>query len=83
MKEEITAKILKLRERKKVLEKAKQQANYRTITLKYEIECKEAAYWEARTDKCRYYDQLVHVRKALADLEEEQNESEATRRGGL
>ena len=79
MEEEITAKILKLREREKATKKAKQQANYRAITLEYEIECKEAAYWEARTDECRYYDQLVHVRKALADLEEEQNESGATR----
>ena len=75
MEEEITAKILKLRERKKATKKAKQQASYRIVTLKYEIECKEAEYWEARTDEYRYYDQLEHIRKELADLEEEQKES--------
>lgn len=71
---EIDSKILKLKEREKAVKKAKQQAGYRIITLKYEIECKEAAYWEARTDECMYYDQLVHIRKELTELEKNRME---------
>ena len=71
---EIDSKILKLRERKKVLEKAQHQAWCRTVTLKYEIECKQVEYWEAKTDECGYTDQLVHIRKALTDLEKNKME---------
>ena len=71
---EIDSKILKLKERERVVEKAKYQAWCKTVTLKYEIECKEVAYWEARTDECIYQDQLMHIRKAITELEKNRME---------